>query len=155
MFWFKQFLVKQGVSMWPLSASASPSSMVSHGLSAAGVVVWLCTNSYSSAHLVMSLAGYGLNQCESKHGCQIIAWTWPRGPVLYNNCQWHHHPPEGGPAETESHSALNLSLSLKSRIGTDTSSRPEPSRTLSICHCFSPDRTWHKVNDMKVIYSGG
>ena len=23
-----------------------------------------------------------------------------------------------------------------------------------ICHCLPPDRTWHKVNDPKVNYSG-
>ena len=23
-----------------------------------------------------------------------------------------------------------------------------------ICHCLPPDRTWHKVNEMKVDYSG-
>ena len=30
-----------------------------------------------------------------------------------------------------------------------------PSAQLFVCHCLPPDRTWHKVNDQKVVYSGG
>ena len=32
-------------------------------------------------------------------------------------------------------------------------SRLSPAVPLIICHCFPPDRTWHKVNDKKVNYS--
>ena len=37
--------------------------------------------------------------------------------MLYNACQWHHRPPEGGQAEVRNHSVLNLSLTLSSGRG--------------------------------------
>ena len=48
------------------------------------------------------------------HEFLLIAWTIPAGLVLCIACQWFYHLPEGGQADAGSHSASNLTLTLKS-----------------------------------------
>ena len=53
----------------------------------------------------------------------LLSAMWARWGLLdLDSTQWHRRPLAGGPAKAGSHSASNLSLTLKSRRETDTSS---------------------------------
>ena len=101
----------------------------------------------------MSLAGLG-PKFVSRHVCLIIAWTGQQGPVLYNGAKDVNdeaHPPESEPAEA----GRLMASSLPGWTVLEPACLHKENVHADICHTLPPDRTWHKVNDPKVDYSGG
>ena len=89
---------------------------------------------------LLSLAGRGHNH-GTRHGCLIIAEKGQRSPVRYKSDKG-----------VEVGALPASSLPLLDNTGWGQS--PWQINAVDICLCLSPDRTWHKVNDLKIDYSG-
>ena len=63
-------------------------------------------------------------------------------------------PPEGGPAETGGFSASSLPWSMDRPAMIPDNLLSSHRKCPDIHPCLPPDRTWHKVDDPKVNYSG-
>ena len=80
------------------------------------------------------MPGYSLNRTKDSSAIQCS--------------QWHPHLRRWPSRNQES-------FGLESFLDLDHRSEPKPCWRVDICIYLPPDRTWHKVNDPKVDYSGG